>query len=220
MKVMVVAAHPDDEILGAGATLARHASVGDQVHACVLAEGATSRYDDQMVDTLHECGKRAGDLIGFSSVRFDHLPDQRLDTLPLIEVTQRIEELVDTVRPEVIYTHFPWDVNSDHAVVAKCLWTACRPYRFPFVRCIAAFETPSSTEWAIPSEQHRFQPNRFVDVSSTLDLKLDAMRCYSTEIRPYPHPRSLRALQERAAYWGSVSGFAMAEPFMVLRESW
>ena len=128
--MMVIAAHPDDKMLGAGATLARHASVGDQVHACVLAEGATSRYEDQMVDTLHECGKRAGDMIGFSSLRFDHLPDQRLDALPLIEVTQRTGELVDTVRPEIIYSHFPWDVNSDHGVVARCVWTACRPYRF------------------------------------------------------------------------------------------
>ena len=220
MNVLVISAHPDDEILGAGATLARHVDQGDQVHACVLAEGATSRYQDDMVNELVECGKQAGDVIGFTSLRFEQLPDQRLDTLPLIEVTQLIEDLVDTVRPEVVYTHFPWDVNTDHAVVARCTWTACRPYRFPFVRMLAAFETPSSTEWAVPGEQHRFEPQRYVDVSGTLSRKLEAMRCYRSELRDYPHPRSLRALEERAAYWGSIVGVPAAEPFLVLRELW
>jgi LmbE family N-acetylglucosaminyl deacetylase len=220
VKVLVVAAHPDDEILGAGATLARHVDQGDEVHACVLSEGATSRYADAMVNELVDCGKKAADVIGFVSLRFEQLPDQRLDTLPLIQVTQTIEELVDAVRPEVVYTHFPWDVNSDHAVAARCVWTACRPYRFPFVKLIAAFETPSSTEWALPGEQHRFEPQRFVDVSATLARKFEAMRCYHTELRDYPHPRSIRALQERAAYWGSTMGMAAAEPFLVLRETW
>ena len=218
MRVLVVAAHPDDEVLGAGATLARHVDRGDEVHACVLSEGATSRYEDDMVSELVQCGKRAAEVIGLRSLRFEQLPDQRLDLLPLIEVTQAVEDLVDAVRPDVVYTHFPWDVNSDHAVVARCVWTACRPYRFPFVRMLAAFETPSSTEWALPGEHRRFEPQRFVDVSATLSRKLDAMRCYHSELRAYPHPRSLRALQERAAYWGSVVGLAAAEPFLVLRE--
>jgi len=218
VRVLVVAAHPDDEVLGAGATLARHVDRGDEVHACVLSEGATSRYEDDMVSELVQCGKRAAEVIGLRSLRFEQLPDQRLDLLPLIEVTQAVEDLVDAVRPDVVYTHFPWDVNSDHAVVARCVWTACRPYRFPFVRMLAAFETPSSTEWALPGEHRRFEPQRFVDVSATLSRKLDAMRCYHSELRAYPHPRSLRALQERAAYWGSVVGLAAAEPFLVLRE--
>ncbi len=220
MNVLVVAAHPDDEILGAGATLARHVDQGDEVHACVLAEGATSRYEDAMVNELVECGKRAGEAIGFTSLRFEQLADQRLDTLPLIEVTQLVEEMVDSTRPEVVYTHFPWDANTDHAVVARCVWTACRPYRFPTVRMLAAFETPSSTEWALPGEQRRFEPQRYVDVSATLARKIEAMRCYHSELRDYPHPRSLRALQERAAYWGSVAGAPAVEPFLVLRETW
>jgi LmbE family N-acetylglucosaminyl deacetylase len=214
----VVAAHPDDEVLGAGGTLARHAQAGDDVHALVLAEGATSRYDEEMVDGLHDAGKRAAEVLGFASSTFEQLPDQRLDTLPLIEITQRVEEVVETVRPDIVYTHFAWDVNSDHGVVGSCVWTACRPFRFPFVRCVAAFETPSSTEWAVPALTPRFQPNRFVDISATLDLKLEAMACYGTELRDYPHPRSLRALRERAGYWGSVAGSLAVEPFMVLRE--
>jgi LmbE family N-acetylglucosaminyl deacetylase len=194
--------------------------VGDDVHACLLAEGAPGGLDGGRVDTLREYAKRSGEVMGFSSLRFDHLPGGRLDTMPQQEVAQRIEDLVDTIRPEILYTHFPWDVDPDHAVVGKATWAACRPYRFRFLRCIVAFETPSSTEWALPSQRHPFQPNRFVDVHSTFEQKLDAMRCYRTEIRDHPHPRSLRGLRDRASYWGSVAGYEAVEPFVVLRESW
>jgi LmbE family N-acetylglucosaminyl deacetylase len=218
---MTVSAHPHDEILGAGATLARHTSVGDQVHACALAEEPVGIYASPgRADLLREYAKRAGEVIGFSSLRLDALPGRRLDTLPQVELTHRIEDLVDTIRPEIVYTHFPWDADPDHAVVAKSVWNACQPYRFPFVRCIVAFDSPSSTEWAVPSDQHKFQPNRFVDVNRSFEQKLDAMRCYRSEIKDFPNPRSLRAVRDRASYWGSVAGFEAAEPFMVLRESW
>ena len=219
MTVVVVAAHPDDEILGAGGTLARHART-DDVHAVVLSEGATSRYQAGMVSDLEQAGRRAAEQLGFASVRFGRLPDQRLDAVPLIEVTQLVEGLLDELRPDVVYTHFPGDVNTDHGVVARATWTACRPYRRPAVRRFAVFETPSSTEWAWPVAGQALRPTVFVDVSSTLPDKLAAMECYAAELREYPHPRSLRALTERAAYWGSVCGLAYAEPFALLREVW
>lgn len=218
MNVVVLAAHPDDEILGAGATLAKHARAGDAVHAVVLAEGATSRYEERMKESLHAAGARAARAIGFASCRFESLPDQRLDAVPLIEVTQRIEAILDVLDPSVVYTHFSGDVNLDHGVVSRAVWTACRPYRFPNLKRVAVFETPSSTEWGAPHEGSGFRPNLFVDVSATLDAKIAAIECYESELRPYPHPRSARALRERAAYWGSVVGRAAVEPFMILRE--
>lgn len=218
MNVVVVAAHPDDEILGAGATLARHSRAGDDVHAVVLAEGASSRYDEGMVDELQAGGLAAAQHIGLSSVRFEAFPDQRLDQIPLIDLTQHLEDLLFELKPGVIYTHFAGDVNADHGVVAQAVWTACRPYRLPSVRLIAAFETPSSTEWSSPIRGSDFRPNMFVDVTSTIDDKLSAMACYPSELRDYPHPRSLRALRERAAHWGSVVGAAAAEPFVILRD--
>lgn len=218
MNVVVVAAHPDDEILGPGATLAKHARAGDAVHAVVLAEGATSRYEAGMKESLHEAGDRAARAIGFASIRFESFPDQRLDSVPLIEITQRVEKILETLDPAVVYTHFGGDVNLDHGVVARAVLTACRPYRFPGLRRLAAFETPSSTEWGAPCEGSGFRPNLFVDVTSTLDAKIAAIECYESELRPYPHPRSARALRERAAYWGSVAGRAAVEPFMILRE--
>jgi LmbE family N-acetylglucosaminyl deacetylase len=217
VTVVVVVAHPDDEILGAGGTLARHARTED-VHAVVLSEGATSRYAADAVGALEKAGRRAAQRIGFATVRFEQLPDQRLDAVPLIEVTQLVEGILDELAPDVVYTHFPGDVNADHGVVARATWTACRPYRRPGLRRLAAFETPSSTEWAWPMPGTALRPTVFVDVTDTLPAKLAAMECYPSELREYPHPRSLRALSERAAHWGSVCGLGYAEPFVLLRE--
>jgi LmbE family N-acetylglucosaminyl deacetylase len=218
MNVLVLAGHPDDEVLGAGATLAGHARRGDSVHAVVLADGATSRYDETMEEVLRKAGHRAAEEIGFTSIRFEGLADQRLDVTPLVDITQRIEAILEELDPEVVYTHFPGDVNLDHGVVARAVWTACRPYRFPGIRRLAAFETPSSTEWAWPLADGVFRPSLFVDVSATLDAKLSAMECYSAELRDYPHPRSIRALRQRAEFWGSVVDRVAVEPFLILRE--
>ncbi|MEU6372894.1 PIG-L deacetylase family protein [Streptomyces sp. NPDC046909] len=215
--VLVLAAHPDDELLGVGGTLARHVREGDSVHAVVLSEGASSRYRDGLAEDLAKSAHRAAQVLGLTSIEMWSLPDQRLDALPLIDVVQRVEAAVDAVRPDVVYTHFPGDVNTDHGVAARAAWTACRPYVLPGLRRFAVFETPSSTEWAWSADQ-AFTPSLYVDVTGTLDDKLEAMRCYDTELRDPPHPRSLCALRERAAYWGSRVGRPAVEPFQVLRE--
>jgi LmbE family N-acetylglucosaminyl deacetylase len=216
--VLVVAAHPDDELLGAGGTLARHARRGAAVHALVLSDGASSRYEADMAEVLAKSAQRAGEVLGLASVQVGSLPDQRLDAVPLLEVTRLVEAVTDELRPDVVYTHFPGDVNADHGVVARAAWTACRPFVLPGLRRFAVFETPSSTEWAWPLDGAEFVPNSFVDIADTLPDKLAAMACYETELRDYPHPRSLRALRERAAYWGCRAGRAEVEPFRVLRE--
>lgn len=215
--VLVVAAHPDDEILGAGGTLAKHVARGDEVHALVLSEGASSRYEDGAEQILRDSALRSAENIGFASIQLLNMADQRLDAVPLIEVTQTLEPFVFDLRPEVVYTHTPVDVNTDHGIVARATWTACRPYSTPWLKRILAFETPSSTEWAWPLPDGGFQPNWYVDVTETLDSKLQAMVQYETELRDYPHPRSVQALTERARYWGSHIGVEAAEPFVVLR---
>lgn len=216
-QVVVIGAHPDDEVLGAGGTLSTHARNGDEVHAIVVADGAGSRYRDELAASLQKQARRAADVIGFASLRFLEYPDQRLDTVPLIELTQRIEAELDDIGPDIVYTHFPEDVNDDHRLVAKCTWIACRPYRRRLSR-FAVFETPSSTEWGWPMPAAPLQPSLYVDITGTIDIKVAAMECYETELRDYPHPRSSRALRERAAYWGSHVGVVAAEPFRVLRE--
>ena len=212
-----MAAHPDDEILGAGGTLAKHLAQGDEVHALVLSEGASSRYEEGAEQTLRDSAARSAEKIGFASIQLLDMPDQRLDAVPLIEVTQAIESFVFDLRPEVVYTHTPADVNTDHGIVARATWTACRPYSTPWLTRILAFETPSATEWAWPLPDGGFHPNWFVDVTETLGRKLEAMAQYETELRPYPHPRSLQALAERARFWGSHVGVKAAEPFVMMR---
>jgi LmbE family N-acetylglucosaminyl deacetylase len=219
MNVLILAAHPDDEILGVGGTAAVHARRGDEVHAVVMSEGASARYEDAMRRALEKAGQASAAAAGMASLRFEQLPDQRLDTVPLVEITQRIEAIVEEIHPRAVYTHFPGDVNLDHGLVARAAWTACRPYRFPDIARFAVFETPSSTEWGWPLPGDTFAPNLYVDISETIEAKVAALECYQSELRDYPHPRSARAIRERAATWGSHVGKAFAEPFMILRES-
>jgi LmbE family N-acetylglucosaminyl deacetylase len=218
MRVLVIGAHPDDEILGLGGTLARHVDDGDEVFAAIASEGASSRYADGAISQLQASCLASAKIIGMKDVRFLGLPDQRLDTLPRLEIVQRVEALLHELRPTTVYVHHWGDVNLDHRALSDACLTACRPVGPSYPRQVYCFETPSSTEWGRPSPDHVFSPTRFVSIEGTIQRKLDAMAEYATELRPAPHPRSLASLQTRAAYWGQIIGRTHAEPFMVVRE--
>ncbi|MBZ5599818.1 MAG: PIG-L family deacetylase [Acidobacteriia bacterium] len=221
--VLVVAAHPDDEVLGCGGTAAGLAREGHSVHIAIMAEGITSRHaqreqaDARQLSRLHQQAHAAAAKMGAKDVVLFKLPDNRLDTVPLLEVVKLVEELVEKLRPEVIYTHHPGDLNIDHGVVHRAVLTATRPMAGHPVREIYAFEVPSSTEWAFQRLEPSFRPNVFVDVTATLDAKLDAMACYDSESREFPHPRSPEALRAIATRWGSVAGCPAAEAFELVR---
>jgi LmbE family N-acetylglucosaminyl deacetylase len=223
MKVLVVAAHPDDEVLGCGATMARLANEGHEVHIAIMGEGITSRHSDRrqadadQLERLHEQAHAAANRVKAKAVQLFKLPDNRLDTLPLLDVVKLIEGLVEKLKPEVIYTHHAGDLNIDHGVVHRAVLTATRPMAGQTVRDIYAFEVPSSTEWAFQRGEPAFRPNIFLDVSATLEIKIQAMACYESEARKFPHPRSPEALRAIAARWGSVVGFQAAEAFELVR---
>jgi len=217
MKVLVISAHPDDELLGLGGTVARHAQNGDAVRLAVMCEGISMRYQPERHAEVVAQSKRAAAILGVTDLVHRGLPDQKLDTLPLSEVAASIEDLVQETRPEVVYTHFGGDINRDHQVLAEATLVAARPYAAPFVREILMFETPSSTEWGTPALLPAFHPTVFVDVAGTLEKKVEAFLSYTAEVRDWPHPRSARALRERAHYWGSLVNLEAAEPFMVVR---
>ena len=223
MKVLVIAAHPDDEVLGCGATAARLAEEQHEVHFAILGEGITSRHahrsdaDESQLAGLHRQARAAAAKVGAKSLVLHRLPDNRLDTMPLLEVVKMVEELVDRMRPEVIYTHHPGDLNIDHGVIHRAVLTATRPTPGQSVREIYAFEVPSSTEWAFGSLPPVFRPNVFVDVSATLETKIAAMACYETETREFPHPRSPEALRAVAMRCGSIAGCHAAEAFELVR---
>lgn len=222
MSVLVVAAHPDDEVLGAGGAIARFAAEGQRVTIAILGEGITSRYaereeaDRALLTGLRSDAQRAADRLGAAELVTHDLPDNRFDTVPLIEVVKIVEELVDRVRPSMIFTHRPSDLNVDHGVVHRAVLTATRPLGPDVAREIYAFEVPSSSEWAF-GQFGAFRPGLFVDISATLDAKIEAMELYASEARPFPHPRSPEALEALARRWGSAVGVAAAEAFEVVR---
>lgn len=222
-RVLVVAAHPDDEVLGCGATIARLAGEGKNVHIAIVGEGITSRHadpkgaDSNALKKLHQQAENAASRVGAKDVVLFKLPDNRLDTVPLLDIVKLIEALVEKLRPVVIYTHHPGDLNTDHGIVNRATLISTRPMAGSSVRDIFAFEVPSSTEWAFQKVEPAFRPNVFVDVSNTLDAKIAAMACYESESRSFPHPRSPEALQVIAKRWGSVVGCDAAESFELVR---
>jgi LmbE family N-acetylglucosaminyl deacetylase len=220
MRILVVAAHPDDEVLGCGAAIARLALEGDEVHVAIMGEGATSRdsgADSGRLAALHRNAQAAAVKLGARDLVLYKLPDNRLDTVPLLDVIKLVEILVKRLEPEIIYTHHPGDLNVDHGVVNRAVLTATRPSLGQCVREIYAFEVPSSTEWAFQQLKPSFQPNVFVDVANTLEIKIAAMACYESETRQFPHPRSPESLRANAARWGSVAGCRAAEAFELVR---
>jgi LmbE family N-acetylglucosaminyl deacetylase len=221
MRLLTVAAHPDDETLGAGGTMAWHTARGDTVWTCILADGASSRHG--RVEQQAACARAAAEVLGLDRLVLVGLPDQRLDTLSLLDVIAPIEQCIDELRPDVVLTHFPGDVNEDHRLVARATIVATRPVPGTCVQRVCSFEIPSSTDWAPPIPGSVFAPNLYVDISETLDTKLTAMKAYAetyvSEVRPFPHPRSVEALRAYAQSHGAASGLLAAEPFMLLRES-
>ena len=221
MRVLTVAAHPDDETLGAGGTMAWHAARGDTVWVCIVTDGASSRHDQ--VELQAECARRACVSLGVERLVLVGLPDQRLDTHCLLDVIGPIEQCIEELRPDVVLTHFPGDVNEDHRLVARATLVATRPVPGTPVRRVCSFEIPSSTDWAPPIPGSVFAPNLYVDIDDTLETKLVAMKAYAdthvSEVRPFPHPRSIEALTAAARRHGAASGLLAAEPFMLLRES-
>jgi LmbE family N-acetylglucosaminyl deacetylase len=214
--VLAVGAHPDDEVLGPGGTLARHADAGDEVHVLIVTEGATTQYDDDsLVETKREEARTCGDRLGVSAVRFGDLPDMRLDDVAHVTVNAVIESAVDDLDPDIVYTHARNEVNRDHVAVHESTLVATRPDSG--VRRVLAYETPSSTEW-VGGSTDRFRPTVYVDIGDTLDRKVDAFGAYETETRTYPHPRSADALRARAKTRGTEAGFAAAEAFELIVE--
>lgn len=222
-RVLVVAAHPDDEVLGCGATVARLADAGGEVTLAILGEGITSRYADRgeaepaLLEQLGGDARRAAEILGASDCVLHDLPDNRFDSVPMLDVVKVVESLVARVQPQTIFTHHSGDLNVDHGVVHRAVLTATRPVAGSAVRRVLAFEIPSSTEWAFGRFEPAFRPNVFVDVSATLHRKLAAMRAYETEARPFPHPRSDEALEALARHRGSSVGVRAAEAFELIR---
>lgn len=224
MCVLVVAAHPDDEVLGCGGTIARHAASGDPVHLLFMADGIGSRdtliTDNEGVARREKACQVAADALGVTSVTHVGFADNAMDNLPLLEVIKQVELVVDRIKPTTVYTHHASDLNVDHRLTHEAVMTACRPQPGESVRQIYTFEVLSSTEWQSPSQQNAFVPNRFVDTSAYQSEKRRALEAYEEEMRSFPHARSYEAVEALSRYRGASVGMPMAEAFVVMRDLW
>jgi LmbE family N-acetylglucosaminyl deacetylase len=212
--VLVIAAHPDDELLGCGGTVALHTKAGDEVTSVIVCEGESLRYGQKGIGQAEHI-RRAAATLGVRDVRPLGFPDQRLDTMPLTDIINPLDEIVKEVQPSVVYVQFGGDINRDHQLLFQAALVATRPTAC-WVQAVYAFDTASSTEWAFP---RTFTADTWVDISTTLETKLAAMACYTSEVRPYPHPRSIDALRYRANAWGNQQCLEAAEAFMTVRRT-
>lgn len=217
-RVLVVAAHTDDEALGCGGTLARHVADGDRVYAVFLADGVTSRpgATTAELEQRNSAAAKAHRILGIEKAYMLGFPDNRMDGVPLLDIVQRLEGVVAEVRPEVIYTHHFGDLNVDHRITHQAVLTACRPVPGASVREIYAFEVLSSTEWNTPGVAS-YVPNVFVDISAHLHTKLEAVEAYALEMREEPHSRSSINTKRLAEFRGNSVGLAAAESFCLVR---
>lgn len=222
--VLVVCAHADDEAFGAAGTLAKHAARGDTVDLLFLADGVTARQPVPDVRSMagaltarKAMAAAAARVMGARTPRFLDLPDNRLDTVALLDIVKAVEAVVSGLAPTVVYTNHADDLNVDHRLANQAVLTACRPMEGYSVRAIYAFETLSSTEWAF-SAGTAFRPSRFVDIGGFTETKLAAIGCYDAELRAFPHPRSPESVEALWRMRGAQGGLRAAEGFVVLRE--
>jgi len=222
--ILVIAAHPDDEVLGCGGTIARLTSEGNNVFTLILGEGVTSRDASRdrtkrknEIAELRKQTEDANKILGVKKVYAYDFPDNRFDTVPLLDIIKTIEEVKDGFKPDIVFTHHLGDLNIDHQMTFKAVMAACRPTIDESVKEIYSFEIPSSTEWNAPSSLTYFMPDYFTDVNKSLEIKINALKEYKTELRDFPHPRSLKSVALNAKQWGVKVGFVAAEAFKTIR---
>jgi len=217
LRVLTIAAHADDEVLGPGATLARYRAEGAELFVAIVTDSCSTQYPDrpELIPLKEAAARTALDALGGGQLVFGRLPDMRLDTLPLVEVNRFLERVVDEVRPDVVFTHHPGDLNADHRVVFEATVVAARPGRAHRVGALYAYEVLGASDFG--GVRSAFAPDTFVDGQAFLGAKLAALRAYDVEMRPFPHPRSLEAVEALGRTRGSLAGLPWAEAFETLR---
>lgn len=220
-RVLVVAAHPDDEVLGCGGTVARLAKNGCEVYCLILGTGVTSRYEKnnsqraaREIKELREQTHAANKIVGVKEVFPHDFPDNQFDSIPVLDIVKVIEKIKNKLKPDTVFTHYEKDLNIDHQMTYKAVITAARPLSNESVKEIYSFEVLSSTEWNYPLS---FSPNVFFDISGTIEAKTKAMSQYKSELREFPHPRSLEGAKSNAKVWGMKAGLKYAEAFECVR---
>lgn len=219
-KVLIVAAHPDDEVLGCGGTVAALAGI-NEVYLLTLGRGIAARFDNEKpgkksrdLKKIKMSFDKAAGILGFKKTFIFDFPDNRFDTAALLDIIKTVEKVKNEIKPDTVYTHYHSDLNIDHRVTYSAVLTACRPLKGETVRDIYSFEVPSSTDWNYP---HVFSPNMFIDITGTIDKKIEALKCYETELKGCHILRTEESIRCIAKRWGAISGLRCAEAFEAVR---
>jgi LmbE family N-acetylglucosaminyl deacetylase len=220
-RILVVAAHPDDEVLGCGGTIAKHSEMGDLVNVVFLTDGVGSRSNVGMheLESRRRSAEAVRQILGINHIKFGEFSDNKLDELPLIEIIKFIETEITSFKPDVVYTHSSLDLNIDHQIANRAVITATRPQKNCSVNTILCFETLSSTEWYFSDLIPAFKPNWFENITETFNKKIKAIEAYHAELRDWPHPRSVQGITHLASLRGGTVGVEAAEAFMLLRHT-
>jgi N-acetylglucosamine malate deacetylase 1 len=218
MNILVIATHPDDEVLGCGGVMARHAFLNDAVHVLVVTRGIAELFPDKEIETTRQEMKNAHKILRVTDVHFLDFPAPKLDMVPAYELADRIKKIIHLAQPSIIYLPHRGDIHIDHRAVYDATLVAARPIDKSPVRRLLCYETLSETEWAAPCQSDVFIPTVFTDIGQFLPHKLDAMACYKSQLRQPPHPRSLECITALAHVRGSTVNLTAAEAFMLVRE--
>ena len=221
-NILCVAAHPDDEALGVGGTLIKHVSYGDSVNIVILSKGEDAKISSQDKNAKRlENAKNWSKIAGANLYKVFDFPDQQLDKIPQLRIVRNLEKIIEKLKPDIVYIHHPYDINSDHQIAAQTTLVALRPISYHKVKPeIRAFETPSSTEQAPNTQPYIFNPNFYVNIQDVWKKKILALNAYVSELKSSPHPRSLSTIKALAIKRGSEAGLKKAEAFYIVRKVW
>ena len=221
-KILCVVAHPDDEALGVGGTLIKHSKYNAKVFVVILSRGEEAKVKKKDINPKRlDNAKKWSKLAEVMLYKVFDYPDQQLDTIPQLQIVKKLEEIIAEIKPNIVYMHHPYDINSDHQIAAQTTLAALRPISFHQIKPeIRSFETPSSTDQGPNEMPYTFKPNFYVDIDLVWDQKLKALNAYHKELKKFPHPRSLKAIEALAIKRGTEAGLKKAEAFYIIRKIW
>lgn len=224
MTILVFAPHPDDEVIGCGGTIARHIAEGDMVFVCIVTRGKPPVYNHspsllkEIPHDLYDEIEKSHSILGIKKTYYLQFPAVMLETVPRHELNRKVSELVNRIKPDVVYMPHFGDIQKDHALTSEAVMVAARPKGESIIQAVYSYETLSETEWNIPHASNAFIPNLYVDISEFLNKKLEAMKSFRSQLCEFPNPRSIEAMTALAKYRGSTMGADAAEAFMLIRE--
>lgn len=216
-NVLIIAPHPDDEVLGCGGTINKMAADGHDVFVLIATRGSSNLYDQSKVENVRSEARRAHQILGVSQTFFLDFPSPELDTVSIAEISREFSKIIMQLSVDILFVPHRGDIHNDHRVVFNAAIVAARPVGDCPVSEIYSYETVSETEWAAPFANDSFIPTLFIDITANLERKLDSMNCFSSQIREFPNPRSVKNIKALASFRGATVGLFASEAFMTIR---